>query len=343
VATIYRDEDADLGRLAGRTVAVLGYGNQGRSQALNLRDSGVGVVVGSPKDRSGAQAEEDGFEVLALGEAVARSEIVFLLVPDEVMAGVYDTYVAPNLAQGATLDFASAFNITHGRIVAPEEADVVLLAPRMIGSGVRETFLKGTGFPSLVGVGQDASGNAWETVLALARAIGSTRMGAVRSSFEEETLVDLFSEQCGALQTFKVFFEVLTEAGVDPDVAILELYGSGELSEVYGAARDLGLWGQLPLHSHTSQYGQQVVGPRYLDQEGLKASLREVVAHIRSGAFAEEWREEYAKGLPKLMAATDENLRHPMQLAENRLYERLGRRQSALGNWLAPPEDPGGD
>ncbi len=343
MATIYRDEDADLAHLAGRTVAILGYGNQGRSQALNLRDSGVQVIVGSPSDHSAERAREDRFDVFSLAEASERADIVFLLVPDEVMPEIYRDAVAPNLRDGGVLNFAHGYNIFYGFIEPKRTYDVTLLGPRMIGKAVRETYEREIGFPSLVAVEQDVTGTAWPTLLALARGIGSTRMGAVRSTFQEETCVDLFSEQCGDLVLFRAMFEVLTEAGVDPDVAILELYGSGELAEMYAAARDMGMWGQLRLHSRTSQYGQQVVGPRHMDLEALRKSLREVYDRISDGSFAQEWKREWESGLPTLHAANEESLRHPMQRAEDHLYRELGRRTESLRNPLedsTPASEP---
>lgn len=338
MAKIYRDDDADLAVLRGRTVAILGYGNQGRSQALNLRDSGVSVIVGSPSDSSAARAREDGFRVLSVAEAAAEASIVFLLVPDEVQREVYETEVAPGLRSGDVVNFAHGYNIVYGLITPAPDIDVTLLGPRMIGKGVRDTYENGIGFPSLVAVHQDATGNAWPTLLALAKGIGSTRMGAVASTFEEETHVDLFSEQCGDLVLFRAMFDVLTENGIDPDVAILELYGSGELSEMYAAARDMGMIGQLKLHSRTSQYGQQVVGPRHMDVGELKRSLAEVLSGIRDGSFAREWEQEHENGLKTLREANDASLASPMQLAEDRLYTALGRRERPLENWVEAPE-----
>jgi ketol-acid reductoisomerase len=338
MANIFRDEDADLVHLEGRTVAILGYGNQGRGQALNLRDSGVNVIVGSPSDHSAQVAREDDFDVYSMGEATERADIVFLLVPDEVMPGIYRDAVEPNLRDAGVLNFAHGFNIFYGFIKPKPAYDVTLLGPRMIGKGVRETFERGIGFPSLVAVEQDASGNAWPTLLALAKGIGSTRMGAVQSTFKEETCVDLFSEQSGDLVLLRSMFEVLSEMGVDPDVAILELYGSGELAEMYAAARDMGMWGQLRLHSRTSQYGQQVVAPRHTDAEAIRKSLRDVYAEIADGSFAKEWNREWEQGLPTLHAANEESLRHPMQHAEDHLYRELGRRTESLSNPLDDAE-----
>jgi ketol-acid reductoisomerase len=334
MAKIYRDGDARLGDLDGRTVGIIGYGNQGRSQAQNLRDSGVKVVVGSPRDQSAGQAEADGFAVFSVAEATATADIVFLLVPDEILPQLYRTDIAPSLAAGNLLVFASGYNIAFGLIKPPAEVDVVMIAPRMIGRGVRETYLAGRGFPTLVAVGQDASGKAHALMLALAKAIGSTRMGAAQSSFEEETIVDLFTEHCGDVYYVRAKFEALLEAGIDADVALLELYASGEPVEVWAAVRDLGLWGQMRLHSRTSQYGQQVVALRHFDWDGLRDQFRSILNDIRSGAFAAEWGREMEGGLKTLIATTDKNLQHPMESAEDHLYPELGRRRQPIENWL---------
>lgn len=336
MAKIYFDQDADLEILKGRTVGILGYGNQGQAQALNLRDSGVNVCVGSPRDASAEQARADGFPVYSISEGVRNADIIFVLIPDEVMPAVYAADIAPNLSAGKALVFASGYNITYKRVVPPEDVDILLLAPRMIGKGVRDTYLSGIGFPSLVAVHQDASGQALPLTLALAKGIGSTRMGAVLSSFSEETTVDLFSEQIGMIYLFRSMFEVLVEAGCDPDVVLLEIYASGEWSEVFAAARDLGLWGQLRLHSRTSQYGQQVTSREQMNLDSIRDQFREVVRHIQSGDFSQEWDQEQEAGYPTLAQVTEDNLRHPMQEAENRLYRLLGRREADLTTpaWL---------
>ena len=336
MAKIYFDQDADLEDLAGRTVAIIGFGNQGASQALNLRDSGVEVIVGSPRDSSAERARMEGFEVFTIAEAAQKADILFLLVPDEVMPQAYTEYIASELRPGKVLNFASGYNITFGFIQPPPDVDVIMVAPRMIGKGVRDTFLRGTGFPSLIAVHQDASGKAMEITLALAKGIGSTRMGAVLTTFTEETTVDLFSEQIGELYFRRIMFEVLTEAGCDPDVVLLEQYASGEWSEIYAAARDIGLWSQLRLHSLTSQYGQQVTSKRFLAADALREQMRRVVEHIRSGEFSEEWVREQQEGYENLLKVTTENLQHPMQAAENRLYRLLGRRDKDLVSpeWL---------
>jgi ketol-acid reductoisomerase len=330
------DDDADLSLIEGKTLAILGYGNQGRSQALNLRDHNINVIIGAPRDRSARQAAEDGFPVATVPEAVAQADILMLLIPDEILPAVWDRDIAPNLKDGAVLSFAHGYNITFGYVEPPASCDVVLVAPRMIGQGVRDTFVRGDGFPSVVAVAQDASGKALDNALAIAKGIGSTRMGAILTTFDEETQLDLYMEQIGSVYNLRASFEVLTESGFTPEIVLLELYASGETAEIYQASKEIGLIHQMKLHSRTSQYGQQVTSQMFQDTEARKESLRKVIQHIKSGDFAREWEAEQAAGAPRLIEKTNENLQHPMQEAENRLFRILGRRDYDLTSavWL---------
>jgi ketol-acid reductoisomerase len=336
MAKLFFDDDADLNYLKGLTMGFIGYGNQGRAQALNLRDSGVEVIAGSGTEWSIEMAREDEIPIYPLTEIAKKAHILFMLLPDEVMPKYYESEIAPYLREGQALNFASGYNIHFKFICPPPFVDVTLVAPRMIGKGVRDTFLRGVGFPSLIAVHQDFSGKALERTLAIAKGIGSTRMGVVLSSFEEETVVDLFTEQSGDVYFPRVMFDVLTAAGYSSEAVLLELYASGELSEMYAAARDMGMYNQLRLHSRTSQYGQQVTSLKFLNLEAMRNSLKKVIDHIQSGEFAQEWHKEYEEGLPNLVKKTNENLQDPMQQAENRLYRLLGRRKKDIdrADWL---------
>lgn len=326
MAQMYFDNDADLAHVADQVVCIVGYGNQGRSQALNLRDSGVEVIVGSQRDRSYEQAASDGFEVESVAAAAAGADVIFLLVPDEVMPEVFTTEIEPQLQPGNMLVFASGYNIAFDLITPQNDVDVVMIAPRMIGSGVRDTFLSGDGFPSLIAVHQSATDTALQRTLALCKGIGSTQMGVIVSSFLEEATVDLFAEQVGFLYAVRRYCEVLVEAGCSPEVAMLEFYASGEGIATARAYRDIGLWDQITLHSRTSQYGQEVTARLTPDEEVKeRAKLRAVIDHIQDGSFAAEWSAEQRADFPEWSRIQQLNLDHPMRHAERRLYKILGR------------------
>ncbi len=325
---VYYDADADLGCLEGRTVAIVGYGNQGRAQALNMRDSDVeSVIVGSVRDESWTRAEEDGFEPMPVAEAAGEADITFMLIPDEVAPAVYREEIEPSLGPGKTLDFASGYNVAFGHIVAPEGVDVVMVAPRMIGDGVRSLYLEGKGAPCFVDAHRDASGHAWDDCLALAKAIGCTRGGALRVTMEEETYMDLLAEQGTwplVLAVFLSAFEVQVEAGLPPEAVLLELYASKEPAEVMERVADTGIFEQLGLHSRTSQYGQTTRFEE-LDKSPIKAFLREALEErIKSGRFDREWTEAQRSETPVLEGILERIGHHPIVETEKRLRDALG-------------------
>lgn len=327
MSRIYYDEDASLEPLAGKTVAVVGYGNQGRSQALNLRDSGVALVVGNVEDECAARARADGFAPVAIEEAARRGEVVLLLLPDEVQPEVYERSIAPNLRPGDALCFAHGYNVAFGHIAPRAEIDVVMVAPRMIGAGVRDRYVSGEGFPSFVGVHRDATGRAEQTMLAIARGIGSTRAGCLEMSFNDEASLDLFTEQAfgpamGA--AMRSAMETLVEAGYPPEAVLLELFMSGELAYSLEKAAELGMIRQWELHSHTSQYGGMTRSARFADVD-LKSRMREVLEEIRSGAFAREWQAEQAAGLPVFRQVKEMLEFHPMVAWEERTKKAFRR------------------
>lgn len=332
------DSDADLAVLAGRTVSILGYGNQGRSQALNLRDSGVEVIVGNQRDASFDRAVADGFAVYDLAGAAARGDVLVLLVPDEVMPVLFAEAVALGLRDGDLLIVASGYNLFYEFLCPPGHVDVAMVAPRMIGTGVRDLFVSGKGFPSLFSVEQDYSGQAQARALAFAKGIGSTRAGVFLSSAEEETVCDLFNEHFGYIYELRRAYEVLIEAGYSPEAALLEFYVSGEEAELARAHAFMGLFHQLTLHSQTSQYGQLVTGkPTPEHDRAEKARLHGVVEAIRDGRFAKEWATEQLAGLPTLRRAQHEGLAHPMIAEERKLFAAL-KRPHGDPSALLPPE-----
>jgi ketol-acid reductoisomerase len=296
MSQIYHDDDADLGDLEDQTVALIGYGNQGRSQALNLRDSGVNVTIGNIRDHAADVATKDGFSVLSIAEACEQADVVMLLVPDEIMPEVFKTHVAPNLVPGNLIVFASGYNIAFNLITPPDFLDVALVAPRMIGVGVRETFVAGTGFPSFVGVHREATGNAKKRMLAIAKGIGSTRAGCIEMSMHDEASLDLFTEQAFGPAFGRVLItaiELLVEAGYPPEAVLLELYLSGEFAYSFEKMREVGMMKQMDFHSRTSQYGTVTRGARFMALgEPIKEKMSEVLEEIRSGSFADEWSKE---------------------------------------------------
>ena len=313
LTTIYHDADADLATLADQTIAVIGYGNQGRSQARNLRDSGLAVLVGNVRDAAHEQAEADAFDVFPIAEAVVRADVVMLLIPDEIMPAVYDEHVAPNLSAGNLVCFASGYNVAFDFIQPAADLDVTLLAPRMIGVGVRDTFVSGRGFPSFVGVHRDASGTARSRMLALAKGLGSTRAGCIEMSFRDEACLDLFTEQGFGPAFGRVLMtavDLLVEAGYPPEAVLLELYLSGEFAYSLEKIREVGMLKQMDFHSRTSQYGSMTRGARFLALgEPIKQKMAAVLDEIRSGAFAAEWSDAQGNAgemLDNIRAARDQ-------------------------------------
>ena len=322
---VFHDEDACLSLLEGKQIAVIGYGNQGRAQALNLRDSGLQVLVGNREDDYAERAREDRFQVLSINAAAAEAELLMMLIPDEVAPEVFDREVVPHLDQGKTIAFATGYNIAFGFITPPPALDVVLVAPRMIGAGVRDLYVAGRGFPSFVGVAQDHSGNARGIALALAKGIGSTRTGVVEVTFAQEAELDLFTEQCfgpafGHVLTTSV--NLLLEQGYPPEAVLLELYMSGEFAYTLGKIAELGLVGQTALHSRTSQYGSMSRGVRFVLPE-LRLKMMEGLEEIRSGQFAREWAAEQEAGAPTLEALREAAQSIPLVQLEQELRQAL--------------------
>ncbi|HTK44668.1 MAG TPA: ketol-acid reductoisomerase [Patescibacteria group bacterium] len=289
-ARMYYDNDVDPGALAGQTVAVIGYGSQGHAHAQNLRDSGMNVIVGlAPGSKSRKLAEEAGFRVESVADAVKAADVVMLLVPDTAQKAVYDAEIAPNLRPGQLLMFAHGFNIRFERIKPPAAIDVGMVAPKGPGHLLRSVYVAGGGVPALFAVEQDPSGSARARTLAYARALGATRAGVLETTFKEETETDLFGEQallCGGVSALiKAAFETLVEAGYQPELAYFETMH--ELKLIVDLMYRGGLNFMRFSVSDTAEYGDYVSGPRVA--EGVKATMKDVLADIQSGAFANRW------------------------------------------------------
>jgi ketol-acid reductoisomerase len=314
MAVMYHDSDADLSLLMDKTIAVLGYGNMGRAMALNLRDSAFPVLIGNQQDHYAEQAYRDGFEVTSIPNAISRADVILVLLPDELLAQLYVQQISPGLQPGNVLVVASGYNITFGFIEPPAFVDVVMIAPQAIGKRVRESYVLGSGFPSFVAVEQDASGAAWARVLAVAKALGALRRGALEITFQQETALDLFNQQAllpalhSALQTA---LEVLYQEGFPPEAIMLSQYLSGELGYIIAQWAEQGMIASLDQHNRTAQYGTLSRTERFKEVK-LRRQMESVLDSIRSGAFAQEWAADYADGYPRLRALRQRLEQHPI-------------------------------
>ncbi|UCE80751.1 MAG: ketol-acid reductoisomerase [Methanobacteriota archaeon] len=308
MARIYYDKDADLEVLKDKRIAVIGYGIQGRAQSLNLRDSGVEVVVAQKfKDDYYKRAKEDGMTVMDIPDAVKSADIVMMLIPDEVQKEVYDNEVSPYLREGMALDFAHGFNIHFKRIVPPDNVDVIMVAPKGPGALVRETYEAGNGVPALIAVHQDHSKSAKNVALAIAKGIGATTRGVIETTFEEETETDLFGEQVtlcgGSSELIRSSFDFLVKSGYQPEIAYFEVLH--ELKLIIDLVQKGGIEGMWSNVSNTAEYGGRTRGDKVIDPSTENA-MKAILADIRSGAFAKEWVAEYEAGMPELSRLRDE-------------------------------------
>jgi ketol-acid reductoisomerase len=323
-ARMYYDDDADPKALEGQTIAIIGYGSQGHAHALNLHESGHDVVVGlAPGSKSRALAEEAGLRVADVPDAVREADVVMILVPDTAQKGVYDADIAPNLRPGQLLMFAHGFNIRFGRISPPDVVDVGMVAPKGPGHLLRSVYRQGGGVPALFAVDRDASGTARDRVLAYARALGSTRAGVLETTFAEETETDLFGEQallCGGVSALvKAAFETLVEAGYQPELAYFETMH--ELKLIVDLMYRGGLNFMRFSVSDTAEFGDYVSGPRVT--EGAKAAMKDVLADIRSGSFAERWIHEYDSGGQQFQRLRQQDRDHQIEQVGAELRSKM--------------------
>ncbi len=325
---LYYEQDADPGLLQNKTVAVLGYGSQGHAHALNLRDSGVRVVVGLyAGSRSQAAAEKDGLQVLPVREACAAADLIMVLLPDQTQPAVYAESIAPALAPGKVLAFAHGFNIHYSQIVPPAGVDVIMIAPKSPGHLVRRVYQEGNGVPCLIAVHQNPSGRARDIALAYARGIGGTRAGVLETSFREETETDLFGEQavlCGGVtELIRAGYQTLVEAGYEPEIAYFECLH--ELKLIVDLINEGGLTRMYYSVSDTAEFGGLTRGPRVIGAESRRA-MADILAEIRSGQFATEWVLENQAHAPRFKA-----LRRMMQEWP---IEKVGAQLRSMMSWL---------
>ncbi|MCC5915683.1 MAG: ketol-acid reductoisomerase [Balneolaceae bacterium] len=332
-ATTYYNGDANMDHLAGKTVAVIGYGSQGHAHARNLSDSGVSVVVGLRKESSSwSDAEKAGLTVMETAEAAKAGDIVMVLIPDQHQGDVYKESIAPNMEAGQALMFAHGFNVHFGQIEPRDDVDVFMVAPKGPGHLVRRVFTEGSGVPCLFAVHQDATGNAKETALAYAKAIGGTRAGVLETTFKEETETDLFGEQAvlcgGASELVKTGFEVLVEAGYQPEIAYFECLH--ELKLIVDLMYEGGVERMYYSVSDTAEYGGLSRGTRVVDHD-TKKRMKNILEEVQNGTFADEWMKENKEGIPNLK-------RMRKKLGKHKI-ETVGKELRSMMNWIPGNEE----
>ena len=328
MAILYYDKDIDNSILIDKTIAVLGYGSQGHAHAQNLKDNGYNVVIGLyDGSKSKAKAEEDGFEVLSNSDATKKADLISFCLPDTVQGKVYKEEVLPNLRSGQTLLFAHGFTILYEQISPPKNIDVVMIAPKAPGHRVRAVFERGLGVPCLVAVDNDFSGNAKNIALAYGKGVGGGRAGILETTFKEETETDLFGEQavlCGGVtELIKAGFEVLIEAGYEPESAYFEVLH--ELKLIVDLIYQGGLGYMRYSVSETAEYGDYTRGPKVID-ENVKDNMRAILKQIQSGEFAREWITENDEGLHRFNHLRKQNEQHPV--------EKVGKELRDMMPWL---------
>ena len=328
MAKIYYDKDADLGVLKNKTVGIIGYGSQGRAHALNLRDSGLNVIVaelsGTPNWK---KAEEDNFKPLSTPELVKKADVMMMLTQDNLQPLVYENEIKPNLKDGKALGFAHGFSIVFSQITPPETIDIFMVAPKGPGDLVRTQFTEGKGVPCLVAVEQNPTGNALKIALAYAKALGGTRCGVVETTFQEETETDLFGEQvilCGGVtELIRASFETLVEAGYQPEVAYYET--CHELKLIVDLIIERGIQGMRKVISDTAEYGDMTRGPRVIT-DSVRQEMKKILKEIQDGTFAREWILENKIGRPVFNALA--------KRAEKHLIEEVGAKMRSMMPWL---------
>ncbi len=322
---VYYENETSLDSLKGKKIAILGYGSQGHAHALNLKESGMDVIIAEVKGGEAWQkASEAGFVVMEAAEAVKSATVIMILLPDQIQKKVYDEAIAPNLKEGDTLVFAHGFNIHYKQIIPPENVNVMMVAPKGPGHLVRRTFSEGSGVPCLIAIYQDPSGETKNMALAWAKGIGGTKAGVIETTFKDETETDLFGEQAvlcgGSAELIKAGFDTLVEGGYPPELAyfecmhelklIVDLYYEGGLSRMNYSVSD------------TAEYGGMSRGKKVITEETRKI-MKDILKDVQNGTFAKEWIEEYAAGQPNMNQLRDENKNHPIEKVGGKLREMM--------------------
>ncbi len=328
MAEIFYDDDAELADLEGQTVAVIGYGSQGHAHALNLRDSGVDVIVGlRPESSSRQSAENAGLDVYDTSEAASRGDVIAFLIPDETQRTVYEEQIEPELNEGDMLVFGHGFNIRFYQVEPPDFVDVALVAPKGPGHVVRSMYVDGVGTPNLVAVNQDATGDAWDRTLAYSKGIGGTGAGAIKTTFKEECETDLFGEQtilCGGVShLIMAAFETLMDEGYQPEVAYFECLH--ELKLITDLIHEGGIQWMRDSCSDTAEYGDLTRGPRVITDE-TREEMKQILDEIQTGQFAREWLLENQSGRPEYNSRKEAHAEHPI--------EEVGERVRGMMDWL---------
>jgi len=322
---MYYDKDCDLSIIRAKTVAIIGYGSQGHAHALNLRDSGVKVIVGLREGSSSAiKAQNEGLTVMNVPAAVAAADVVMMLTPDEFQSAIYTCDIEPNLKQGATLAFAHGFSILYNQIVPRKDLDVIMVAPKAPGHTVRSEFVRGGGVPDLIAVHQDASGMARATAMSYASGVGGGRTGIIETTFKDETETDLFGEQAvlcgGAVELVKMGFETLTEAGYAPEMAYFECLH--ELKLIVDLMYEGGIANMNYSISNNAEYGEYVTGPEVINEQS-RAAMRNALKRVQNGEYAKMFIQEGRLNYPSMTARRRQNAAHPIEVTGGKLREMM--------------------
>lgn len=328
---VLTDAETSLDALADTPIAVIGYGAQGRAQALCFRDSGLDVTIGVREGGpSWEAAKADGFDVKTIADASAAAQLIHILIPDEVQRSTYDGHIATHITPGKTLSFSHGFNVVYGFISPPEGVDCILVAPKAPGTEERKQYEEGGGVPGLYGVHQDASGNAMAKAIALAKGLGCTRAGIIECTFKEEVHEDLFGEQAvlcgGTAELIKAGFETLTEAGYPPEMAYFECLH--ELKLIVDLIFEGGLERMWDVVSNTAEYGGRMVGPKIITDD-TRAAMKETLDQIHDGTFAKQWMAEHEAGLPVLSRLREEERQHPIEVVGRQVRELFEQGRNA--------------